>query len=114
MEVKIRVKCYNCGGVRAGCSCCSDGLVEKWLKLSKLSEWMKTDERGDYPCWHPEHSCGMFCDGQDGSNSQCSRQKQGWHSAWAGRSAPHKCEQNAHFMKGYNAALKFGARVRHG
>lgn len=23
------------------------------------------------PGWHPDHCCGMYCDGQDGTNSNC-------------------------------------------
>jgi len=27
------------------------------------------------PGWHPKHVCGLFCDGQDGSSSQCARER---------------------------------------
>ena len=27
------------------------------------------------PSWHPRHVCGIFCDGQDGQNSYCAREK---------------------------------------
>jgi hypothetical protein len=27
------------------------------------------------PSWHPQHICGIFCDGQDGASSQCARDK---------------------------------------
>lgn len=29
--------------------------------------------RSNLPPEHPDHICGMFCDGQDGSNSYCAR-----------------------------------------
>lgn len=31
------------------------------------------DRRSNLPSEHPEHLCGMPCDGQDGSNSYCAR-----------------------------------------
>jgi hypothetical protein len=27
------------------------------------------------PGWHPDHICGLHCDGQDGKNSQCAQEK---------------------------------------
>ena len=27
------------------------------------------------PGWHPLHMCGMYCDGQDGQNSSCYKEK---------------------------------------
>lgn len=29
--------------------------------------------RDSLPSEHPDHVCGLMCDGQDGSNSQCAR-----------------------------------------
>lgn len=31
--------------------------------------------RSRLPGWHFFHECGMFCDGQDGSSSQCAESK---------------------------------------
>lgn len=32
-------------------------------------------EVGWLPGWHPHHICGPGCDGQDGSNSKCGRER---------------------------------------
>ena len=47
--------CSNCSG-----DCCQSG---------------KTVESSTIPSWHPQHICGIYCDGQDGSSSQCALEK---------------------------------------
>jgi hypothetical protein len=34
------------------------------------------------PGWHPLHRCGMFCDGQDGQNSECATERSYGPPAW--------------------------------
>lgn len=36
----------------------------------------KNQDLSRLPSEDPRHVCGMFCDGQDGSNSHCARRKQ--------------------------------------
>ena len=33
----------------------------------------ENNRRSNLPSEHPEHMCGMMCDGQDGWNSDCAR-----------------------------------------
>ena len=35
-----------------------------------------------YPGWHPSHVCGIFCDGQDGGNSDCVCEKRAGAPGW--------------------------------
>lgn len=38
---------------------------------------MSKKEPSRYPSTDPRHECGMFCDGQDGYQSDCARAKRG-------------------------------------
>ena len=41
-------------------------------ELERIEAW---HARSKLPGWHPDHSCGAYCDGQDG-NGQCNREKE--------------------------------------
>ena len=53
-----------------------DDIQKKNLvnKPSKLPEHNESSDPSKLPGYHPNHICGMYCDGQDG-NGVCSREK---------------------------------------
>lgn len=53
-------------------------IAEEDRRAAKVREQLpnhisEINRRSNLPPEHPDHICGMMCDGQDGSNSYCAR-----------------------------------------
>lgn len=47
--------------------------VDSHAAYYESEEYKEVQRRTHLPSSHPDHICGIFCDGQDGSNSHCAR-----------------------------------------
>lgn len=66
-------RCDFCEGPPTGNHRSSGGA--RWCNWCALADITARAERSRLPGWHPQHVCGLYCDGQDGASSVCARQK---------------------------------------